>query len=88
VKAPFGAKLAGSYTRSMRWIAANHKKEGATPASMIDENCRPPRLMIVEFGMQTPTTTVQLNSKIGVISTISYLYRSSTRSWVNSWQSL
>jgi hypothetical protein len=30
VKPPFGAKLAESYTRSMLWIAANHKKEGAT----------------------------------------------------------
>jgi hypothetical protein len=38
MKQRFGAKLAGSYMRSKRWIAVNHKKEDAVP-SMIGENC-------------------------------------------------
>jgi hypothetical protein len=50
MKQPFGAKPAGSYMCSMRWIAANHKKEDAAPASMIGENCQRPRMTIVEFG--------------------------------------
>ncbi len=48
MKQLFGAKLAGSFMHSMPWIAANHKNEGA--ASMIGENCQPPRMTIVEFG--------------------------------------
>jgi hypothetical protein len=35
---------------SMPWIAASHKKEGAAPLSMIGENCRPPKVTIMEFG--------------------------------------
>ena len=48
MKQPFGAKLAGSYMRSMPWIAANHKKEGVDSISMIGQSCRPSR-MIVDF---------------------------------------
>jgi hypothetical protein len=49
MKQPFGAELAGSYMRSMRWIAVNHKKEDADIAFiMMIQNCRPPRVMIVE----------------------------------------
>ncbi len=51
MKRPFGAKLAGSYMRSMPWIAANHKKEGAAPVSMSGENCadlRRSRLLSLE----------------------------------------
>jgi hypothetical protein len=33
MKRPFGAKPAGFYMRSMRWIAANRKKEDAAPVS-------------------------------------------------------
>jgi hypothetical protein len=32
-----GAKLAGSYVRSMRWIAVNRKKEIADIAFIIDD---------------------------------------------------
>jgi hypothetical protein len=39
MKQRFGAKLAGSYMRSKRWIAVKHKKEDAVP-SMIGENCQ------------------------------------------------
>ncbi len=42
-----------SYMRSIPWIAAIHKKEGAAPMSMIGGNCRPHKLTIVEFGVSS-----------------------------------
>jgi len=38
MKQRFGVRLAESYMRSMLWIAANHKKEGAASVSMIVQN--------------------------------------------------
>ena len=49
MKQPFGVKPAGFSMRSMLWIAGNRKKEDAAPESIIGENCRPPRMTIVEF---------------------------------------
>jgi hypothetical protein len=49
MKLPFGAKLARSSMRSMLWIAANHKNEGAALVSMLGQNCRPPKVTIVEY---------------------------------------
>ena len=31
-------------------MAANHRNEDAVPVSVIGENCRPPRMAIIEFG--------------------------------------
>jgi hypothetical protein len=50
MKRRFGAKVAKPYMRSMPWIVANHKKEDALPVLMIGENCRSPKVTIVEFG--------------------------------------
>ena len=49
MKQPFGAKLARSYSRSMPWIAANHKKEDDASVLLTGQNCRPPKVTIVEF---------------------------------------
>jgi hypothetical protein len=43
------AKLANFYLRSMPWIAASRKREGAASVSAACKNCRPTRVMTVDF---------------------------------------
>jgi hypothetical protein len=45
----FGAKPARSYLRSMRWIAASHKTEGAVSVSEAGKACRPMDATTIEL---------------------------------------
>ena len=49
MKQPFGAKSAESCLRSMLWIAANPRREDAVSVSAAYKNCRPTRVMTVDF---------------------------------------
>ena len=57
MKQPFGARPARSCLRSMRWIVANHKKEGAVSASAVDKTSRPMDTTTIERGGETQSST-------------------------------